>query len=153
MKRVVWVIACVFSLLCLPQLGYGQSDSSAESSQDTLDHRKVYINKIYIIGNEKTLPSIITRELSFKEKDSIEMHQLIGYQTEDRNKIYNTNLFITVEIQVLELEPDLVEVLINVTERWYLYPGVMFKLSDRNFSDWWVNRDHDLEQSKLWISI
>lgn len=97
------------------------SNHPSPISQDTLDHRAVYINKIYIVGNEKTLPSIIKRELSFSEKDSIEMHQLRGYQTEDRNKIYNTNLFITVEIQILEIEIDLVEVLISVTERWYLY--------------------------------
>lgn len=148
--------ACIiiFYISCLGQSVHAQiTDQLSPTNEDTLDHRKVSINKIYIVGNEKTLPSIIIRELSFKEKDSLEIHQLRGYQSEDRNKIYNTNLFITVEIQILEIETDLVEILISVTERWYLYPGLIFKLSDRNFSDWWINRNHDISRVNYGVRL
>ncbi|WP_258104044.1 BamA/TamA family outer membrane protein [Marinoscillum sp. MHG1-6] len=113
---------------------------------DTVPNPKVLVSNIFIIGNKKTKESIITRELSFEKGDSLTMHQLIGYQTEDRNKIYNTNIFNTVELQILELDKSTVNVLVKVTERWYTYPNIIFKLSDRNFNDWWVNRDHDLSR-------
>jgi outer membrane protein assembly factor BamA len=143
-NKVFGYVTILFVLsLSIGRQGYAQIRSTPN---DTLDNRRVSINKIYIIGNEKTLTSIITRELSFKEKDTLEFHRLKGYQIEDRNKIYNTNLFISVEIQILEIEEDVVEILVNLSERWYLYPGVIFKLSDRNFNDWWVNRNHDFNR-------
>jgi outer membrane protein assembly factor BamA len=122
---------------------------------DTVENKTVFINDIFILGNEKTRRSIITRELSFRKGDSLSMHALIGYQTEDRNKIYNTNLFNTVEIQILEVDSSDVDILIKLTERWYLYPGLIFRTSagDRNFTNWWVNENHDLSRVNYGIKL
>ncbi len=122
---------------------------------DTIENRLVTINNIYIIGNEKTRPSIITRELSFNKGDTIRMHKLIGYRSEDRNKIYNTNLFNTIDFEILNLDPDNVDIMIKVTERWYLYPGLIFRTSagDRNFTNWWRNENHDLSRVNYGVRL
>ncbi|MFY0598018.1 MAG: BamA/TamA family outer membrane protein [Cyclobacteriaceae bacterium] len=122
---------------------------------DTVENTTVRINNIFILGNEKTKKSIITRELSFKVNDTINMHRLIGYQTEDRNKIYNTNLFNLVDIQILELDSENADILVKVTERWYLYPGIIFRTSagDRNFTNWWVNENRNLKRINYGVRL
>lgn len=143
---ICWISANT-SITAQNSLGLGKTLS------DTVDTRLVTINNIFLLGNEKTKRSIITRELSFELNDTIRMDKLIRYQTEDRNKIYNTNLFNTVEIEILELDSSNVDVLIKLTERWYLYPGIIFELSDRNFNDWWVNRNHDLSRVNYGVRL
>ncbi|MFT6867555.1 MAG: outer membrane protein assembly factor BamA [Cyclobacteriaceae bacterium] len=147
-KRLLILLLSIFFLAISPSL-LGQSIADlAPVDLDTIENKLVVINNIYILGNVKTKKSIITRELSFNQGDTIRMHKLIGYRTEDRNKIYNTNLFNTVDLQILEIDTDHVEILITLTERWYLYPGVIFRTSagDRNFTNWWRNEDHDLSR-------
>lgn len=143
----IFILNVMVSIAALPSLGQSIPDPPA-INLDTIENKLVVINSIFILGNEKTKRSIITRELSFKKNDTIRMHQLIGYQTEDRNKIYNTNLFNTVELDILQLDSSNVDVLVKVTERWYLYPGLIFRTSagDRNFTNWWVNENHNLKR-------
>lgn len=142
---LVFLIISILGIL-IPKSKAQSLEELPPVNLDTIPNRPVIIGSIFIIGNEKTHKSIITRELSFSKGDTLMLHKLIGYQTEDRNKIYNTNLFNTVQIQILELDDQNVNILVQVSERWYIYPGVIFKLSDRNFNDWWVNRDHDLSR-------
>ncbi len=141
-----WSIVIVVCLLRFTQHTHGQITRKKDILNDTIVSSYRYVNKIHILGNKKTKPEIITRELSFSAGDSVMTHWMERFKTEDRNKIYNTNLFNTVELTVLELDSINVDILITVTERWYLYPGIIFKLSDRNFNDWWFNRNHDLSR-------
>lgn len=142
------VLATILLSISLNQVQGQSIPDPPKIDLDTIENKVVSINNIFILGNEKTKASIITRELSFQIKDTISMHRLIGYQTEDRNKIYNTNLFNTVEIQILALDDTNIDILIKVTERWYLYPGVILRTSagDRNFTNWWVNENRDLKR-------
>ncbi|MEP4534844.1 MAG: BamA/TamA family outer membrane protein [Cyclobacteriaceae bacterium] len=149
MKKVfaATLLTLILSIGAFPLLSQSIPDPP-NINLDTVQNNLVTINNIFILGNEKTQESIITRELSFSKGDTISMHRLIGFQTEDRNKIYNTNLFNTVEIQILELDSENVDILIKLTERWYLYPGIIFRTSagDRNFTNWWKNENHDLSR-------
>ncbi len=113
---------------------------------DTLDRSEIRINRIYILGNKKTKRSIITRELTLNEGDTIAAYRLPLLIEDDRNKVYNTQLFNTVTIEKLKLDSSEIDLLIKVEERWYFYPSLLFKLSDRNFNDWWVNRNRDLKR-------
>ena len=140
-----WVLGSLFLLFSLVEAN-GQITRRKDVLNDTIVTPYLYINKIHILGNRKTKREIITRELSFDEGDSVMTHWLERFRTEDRNKVYNTNLFNTVDFTILELDSVKRDILITVTERWYLYPGVIFKLSDRNFNDWWVNREHDFNR-------
>ncbi len=106
----------------------------------------VTIGKIYITGNKKTLNSIILRELGFEEGQQIVLKDFAEMVELDQQKLINTRLFVTAEIVPLFLSPNNAEVLIRVQERWYVFPVPIFRLSDRNFTEWWVNQNRDFSR-------
>ncbi|MBX9852471.1 MAG: BamA/TamA family outer membrane protein [Cytophagaceae bacterium] len=123
-----------------------QNNLSAEDSTGY-----IYINKILIVGNKKTKSRIITRELSFKEGDSIAANKLSEEITKSRNRVFNTNLFTNTEIQIIDKGSRYRDVAVMVKERWYIYPIPIFELADRNFNEWWQERDRDPKRINLGI--
>jgi len=115
--------------------------ATAKDSTDML-----YLTRVIIIGNKKTLDRIILRELSLKEGDSVMRFELEKILVRDKNKIYNLRLFNFVNLQTLELPDKSFDLLIEVEERWYIFPVPIFELSDRNFNEWWENYDHKLNR-------
>lgn len=113
---------------------------------DTTETRVLQVNRILIIGNKVTKDRIITRELTLKPGDTINSKHLATVLQLDKNKIYNLRIFNTVTIRILELSPNQIDLLIEVTERWYTFPVPIFELSDRNFNEWWQNYNHDFNR-------
>lgn len=113
---------------------------------DTTDQRILTLNRILIIGNKITRDQIILRELTMKPGDTITAKQLQATLQRDRNKIYNLRLFNTVSIRLLKLSDTTIDLLIEVDERWYIFPIPIFELSDRNFNEWWQNYNHDFSR-------
>ncbi|MFT4833773.1 MAG: outer membrane protein assembly factor BamA [Marinoscillum sp.] len=111
------------------------------------------IHNIYILGNEKTKNYIITRELNVKEGDEVAKVELLGKLEWSRNNVYNTNLFSTVSVEPLYLDSATIDIMVKVEERWYVYPSPVFRLADRNFNDWWYNRDRDISRVKYGIKL
>ena len=111
---------------------------------DTVEYQLLEVNRILIVGNKTTLDRIIQRELSLKPGDTISNKNISQVLLRDKNKIYNLRLFNTVEIRPILLSLNKVDLLIEVTERWYTFPVPIFELSDRNFNEWWQTYDHDL---------
>lgn len=111
------------------------------------------IDRIFIEGNYKTKPHIITRELSFSTDSSYMRYQLDSMFVWNRNRVYNTNLFNSVSIDLVNVQDNHADVKITVDERWYLYPFPIFRLIDRNFNDWWVNRDRDLSRVNYGLKL
>lgn len=108
--------------------------------------RFLQINRIFIIGNRITRDNIVLRELSLKPGDQVWSTDLPSILELDKKKLINTRLFNTVQLKTLELEPNKIDVLIDVAERWYTFPAPLFELSDRNFNEWWQNYDHDFRR-------
>jgi len=111
------------------------------------------VNKILILGNKKTKSKIILRELTFKEGDNITKYELEKKLNTNRKNIINTRLFVTVEVEFLDLGNQRVDILIQVSERWYSYPIPIFKLADRNFSEWWTNQNRSLDRINYGIRL
>lgn len=132
-----------FLLLC-----FWCSITSAQSSttQDSTSTRYVTIDNIFVIGNKRTKASIILRELRVKKGMLIYYPDLVEHIVKDQNKIYNTRLFNTVQINSLDLSEERVDIVIQVDERWYTYPIPIFKIADRNFNDWLRNQGGDLSR-------
>lgn len=105
-----------------------------------------HINRIFIIGNRLTRDHIILRELTLKAGDTVSIARLDEIIDQDEKKIFNTHLFNTVEIKKLEVDAEHTDLLVNLDERWYTFPSPIFELSDRNFTEWWQNYDHDLSR-------
>lgn len=122
-------------------------------SQQSDSSELLTISNIFIEGNFKTKERIITRELSFDVGDTYQRYQLDSMFVWDRNRIYATNLFHSVKLEIVNQQEDRVEVKITVNERWYLYPLPIFRLIDRNFNDWWVNRDRDLSRVNYGLKV
>lgn len=97
-------------------------------------------------GNKRTKERYITRELSFEAGQSYPRKDLDSMFVWNRNRIYNTYLFNTITFDLINDSAGEADLKVTVDERWYVYPVPIFKLVDRNFNDWWVNRDRDLNR-------
>jgi outer membrane protein assembly factor BamA len=128
-----------------------QDTSLAPARQSPPD--SVYVNNIFIIGNEKTQKNIILRELDFASGYYYDWDTFLEILQADQNKIYNLRLFTSVEITPLFTEDDQVEILIRVKERWYIIPSIIFQLADRNFSEWWTNQNRDLSRVNYGLRV
>lgn len=149
-------LAILCWLLALsPAQGVCQSagKKAKEAAADTVPHRFIKIEKIYIIGYERTRKSIITRELSVEENGVYDAAELSATLELDKQKIFNTRLFNTVDVTLLETAPGIGSVLVKVEERWYFFPAPIFRLADRNFNDWWTNRNRDLSRVNYGVRV
>ncbi len=104
--------------------------SFAQTQQDTI----FTVDSIIITGNKKTRSNIITRELTFKQGDTIQNWQ---YQQEQSRRQL-INLFLFNEI-LIKRNANIVTV--HVTERWYIWPYPELDYADRNLSQWLLTRD------------
>ena len=92
------------------------------------------IADILVNGNRKTKPYIIERELTFKRGDTVLLADLIAKFEYARQQLMNTKLFNEVVVALKSFRGYLVDVEINVKERWYVFPIPYFKPVDRNLS-------------------
>ena len=96
------------------------------------------IRNIIIVGNRKTKGSVILREIPFKEGDHIQLQQLVKKFEDARRQLMNTTLFHEVVVALKSFDGYYVDVLVDVKERWYIFPVPYFKVVDRNsISGWW----------------
>lgn len=123
-----------------------RADTVIVPAFDSLDNRILRLNRVLIIGNKVTYDRIISRELSLKPGDTVSARNLKALLLRDKNKIYNLKLFNTVALRTLEMPDNQIDLLIEVTERWYTFPAPIFELSDRNFNEWWQNYNHDFNR-------
>ncbi|MCI0750866.1 MAG: BamA/TamA family outer membrane protein [Flammeovirgaceae bacterium] len=113
----------------------------------------VMVNRLFVTGNRVTRDQIILRELTLKSGDVIYSLDLPDILKQDERKIFNTRLFNTVEVRTLELEPNKVDILVEVHERWYTFPVPIFSLSDRNFNEWWETYNHDFRRTNYGLRL
>lgn len=118
------VLFCFFTILC-----------SAKAQND-----RFLLQNIKIEGNEITKDKIILRELAFKVGDSISFSDTLEIQTVSENNLFNTSLFNITKVH-FEQESNIWSAKIVLQERWYLWPQITIKFQERNFSEWWKNKN------------
>jgi outer membrane protein assembly factor BamA len=138
---------CV-GIMCLSiglgiQMAYAQTSNEEGAIESP---RKIVINNIFIIGNEKTKKSIILREIDLQTGITYDWEDLLLIIQADQKKIYNLQLFNNVEITPLLTDEESIELLVSVTERWYIIPNIIFNLADRNLAEWWTNQNRDFSR-------
>mgnify|MGYP000117910328 CR=1 FL=1 len=104
------------------------------------------IEEIIISGNQKTNSKIILREIDLYSGDSIEQFQLNEKLSKIQNRIFNTGLFVFVKTGVDTLSNQKLTIKIQVKERWYTYIFPLLELADRNYNEWWQQRNRDLNR-------
>ncbi|MBS1916375.1 MAG: hypothetical protein JST87_08850 [Bacteroidetes bacterium] len=104
------------------------------------------VGEIHITGNKRTKNYIITRELSFKEGDSVSLSEIVKAFVKARERLINTHLFNDVVIYLKGFRGYMMDVEIDVKERWYIFPLPYFRPVDRNFSVW---QEHNYSLSRV----
>ncbi len=107
----------------------------------------VVVHSIKIEGNTRTKDKIIFREMLVKVGDTLQKTKLNQILESDRQKITNTNLFITVKVSSQELDNQQIDITVEVRERLFLVILPVFYLADRNVNEWWYDRNHDLKRT------
>ena len=113
----------------------------------------VIISTIHLECHKKTKDRIILRELAIAEGDKIHRKDIESILEQESNKIFNTRLFVTVDIFYEEFRTGELDIIISLTEQWYIYPIPLIELADRNFNVWWNQQGRDLRRLEYGIRV
>jgi len=113
----------------------------ARKSRSKLNDSMVYIANIEFVGNIKTKPEVMHKELTFAEGDTLSARKFKAQLIVSKNNLLNTNLFNYVTVKKTLSSKKGITVIFTVEERWYLWPYVVFDQADRNFNSWWETKD------------
>ncbi len=134
------ILSCIFLvivfLFCNGQIKQDIIISnSIKSISDSASN--LHIKNIIVKGNSITKEYIILREIQFKKGDSILISSLKNELVQARQQVYNTTLFSEVHFECVLLGKADVIIIVDVKERWYIYPVPEFKIGGiRNFNEW-----------------
>jgi len=115
----------IYSFLFIQQFLFAQF---ADTLKLTDPNQFARIDSIIIQGNEITEEFIITRELTFIPGDEVNQ-TLLKY---NRERVYSLGLFNYVEFYLIQDE-EKINLVIDVLEKWYLYPLPFVYLNEDDF--------------------
>ncbi|TAH21604.1 MAG: hypothetical protein EAZ08_02545 [Cytophagales bacterium] len=110
-----------------------------------------YIKNVLIECHQKTIDRIILRELAFKKGGKIAKASIDSTLQREASKIFNTGLFVVTDVYPIPIKGDTINLLVSLVEKWYFYPVPIFELADRNFNEWWQQRNRDLSRVNFGI--
>jgi len=102
----------------------------------------VIVNIILIQGNKKTKPFIIERELTFKRGDTLWLPYISKVFENSSNNLLKTSLFNFVSMDTINTNQEKTDIIIQLTERWYLWPIPVFEQASRNVNTWIYEKDY-----------
>lgn len=105
------------------------------------DSTLIEVEKIAFTGNKITHPSIIGREILFNTGDSLRINDLIVKAEQSRKNLLNISLFNFVDVSLDKSLDGNVIVTFGFVERWYIWPFPVFEIDERNFNEWWDNKN------------
>lgn len=109
------------------------------------------VKEIKISGNNTTKEHVITRELTFLLNDDVDTSEYAEHIKQSQNNLLNTALFNFATVNFKDtLEQTIVS--IKVVERWYIWPEIILKFQERNFTEWLKNRDFSRIDYGVYIS-
>ncbi len=97
------------------------------------------IHTISVSGNYRTKKRIILRELTFQAGDTVLASMLDTRLLRAKYNIQNTLLFNFVRIDTIPYFKNQIDILIDLKERWYLFPIPTLDNAERNFNTWLEN--------------
>jgi hypothetical protein len=85
--------------------------------------------------------------MDIKVNDTIWVSNIDTLLKINRNRIYNTRLFNEVTLSLIPLDTSNARMLlVELKERWYIFPSPILELADRSFNEWWYNQHHSLSR-------
>ena len=128
-------------------------DSTPNEEITYFSSDSVTVSHIHLECHKKTRDRIIFRELAIHEGYRIHRKDIEEVLEQESNKIFNTRLFVTVDIFYEEFTKGELDVIITLTEQWYIYPIPLIELADRNFNVWWNQQGRDLRRLEYGIRV
>lgn len=111
------------------------------------------VGEVTITGNKKTKPLIILREISFQTGEKYLLQELIKKFEDARRQLMNTTLFHTAIVAAKNFEGNKVNIIVEVKERWFIFPLPYLKPVDRNLNQWIVEQNASLGRINYGIKI
>lgn len=142
----------LFVVLISRSIVHAQADSSdIYGDSIVLKSTPVKVTNIVITGNKATKPFIILREATFKVGDTMSAGEIEARIVQSQKNLLNTSLFNFVTITYKETSiaydgTSLIDVTIDVKERWYTWPAPIFDVTEPNLNTWWRN-GHNFERA------
>jgi len=111
----------------LPQDSAKINPSSVSFNQFAQD---LYVDTVIVVGNKVTKDYIILREMELKpgvkiSEESVEF---------DKSRIYSLELFTRVDIYLGTISGNKATLIVDVSERWFLFPFPILGIKDRDWS-------------------
>lgn len=103
--------------------------------------QEVQVSEITITGNQRTKDFVLLRECPIKVGDSINLENIEEIRKDITRNITNTGLTNFIDIAFESNDSSTVSININILERWYIWPNLIFELKETNFNSWWVSKD------------
>lgn len=103
-------------------------------------NKSFVVEAIKINGNKITKDKIIHRELTFAVGDTIQFKDTLQLSLASENNLNNTSLFNSSYVEFIKND-SVWHARITLQERWYLWPQVTIQFQERNFSEWWKNKN------------
>lgn len=124
-----------------------------QAQDSTQSQNFVVLKEIILEGNKKTKAAIILRELEVKAGDTLwnEAEKKLLEKTKDR--IFNLNLFIDVQIILQKHDDSSASLKIALKERLFIFAAPIFEIADRNFNEWWYDRNRDLSRTNYGVIL
>jgi outer membrane protein assembly factor BamA len=159
-KYCLWLLLAIAFCQDLSAQDPG-SDPSLSASPDTIAaadtipgaNDSFAVRAIIIEGNKRTRPDIILRELPFKSGDGYVLRDLVKKFETGRRQLMNTALFHEAIISLKHSEGHSVDVLVQVKERWYIFPIPYFKPVDRNLNQWLFEQKASLKRVNYGLKL
>jgi len=106
------------------------------------------VRSLEIKGNKRTKEKIIQRELDILVGDTIYNQEISQQFLENEKRLLSTGLFTNVTINVItwDVPNQEVDLILDLTENWFIYPAPIFELADRNFNVWWTEQGRSLSR-------
>jgi outer membrane protein assembly factor BamA len=143
-------MAKAFSLFLVCFLLFHATGAIAQEALVIADD-ELYILDIQITGNKVTHESVILRELVVAEGDTLLKMELIPSLQRSRENLLKLAIFNFVYLNVKHLGNNQIILIIDVTERWYIWPIPILEYADRNFSTFVKNWDWDKINYGAWL--
>jgi outer membrane protein assembly factor BamA len=157
---VLLLVCCCCAIAQLQEKGQTVNTFAAtvqQGSPGVTDSVAVYapfvVRNIIIRGNRKTKDKIILREIPFKKGDHFQLQDLVRKFEDARRQLMNTTLFHDVVVALKGFEGYNVDVLVEVKERWYIFPLPYFKPIDRNLNQWIVENKLNFNRVNYGIKV
>ncbi len=118
------------------------ADSISISTPDLL----VTVGEISITGNKKTKGMIVLREIPFKTGEGYPLDVLVKKFEQAKRQLMNTALFHYAMVAAKNIDGKIIDVIVELKERWYIFPIPFIKPVDRNLNQWLFEQNASLDR-------